>query len=488
MNVGLRAVTSAAALVVVALLTFVPVGTNDFWLHAAVGRMIWTSGQIPGTALFPFTEAAGYPFHAHEWLSAVVLYLLNEHLGYDNLVFVKGLLGLALFGLCYRLAHRVTASHPAALLISLAAMTTANFRYFLRPELFALLFTAIVLNLVVEYRYSGKWRYLLACVPVAVLWANSHGSFPVALAIAATFAAGAACEALQQAQAWNLRAALIAARPYLACCALMMVGMLANPYGTELFRFAWDLQNSAFVRSYIYEWMPTLSGPFVGSRGFAAFGAFLLFTMAVLLRGWKDVPIAGALLLVVFGYLALGTQRHITFFALVSVYPLSAAIASPAKSVERIPGMRAGVLVVLLACAGLLVRYGNMYGAFPYFVESRNFSPMLIEYLDNPQLRGNVLNSYALGSELVYRYYPRLRPAIDSRVDLYGEQYFVRLLALNTDEDALRRFVDRYAVGYILLLWPEFDQGIRRMPHIRDDGWRIMFADHKVVVLGRTRR
>jgi hypothetical protein len=129
-----------------------------------------------------------------------------------------------------------------------------------------------------------------------------------------------------------------------------------------------------------------------------------------------------------------------------------------------------------------------MYGAFPYFVESRNFSPMLIEYLDNPQLRGNVLNSYALGSELVYRYYPRLRPAIDSRVDLYGEQYFVRLLALNTDEDALRRFVDRYAVGYILLLWPEFDQGIRRMPHIRDDGWRIMFADHKVVVLGRTRR
>jgi hypothetical protein len=122
-GVYLQAATAAAAIVVVALLTFVPLSTNDFWLHAAIGRMIWASGEIPRTALFPFTEASEFPFHAHEWLSSIALYLLDEHLGYDQLLFVKGVLGFALFGLAFRLSHRLSvfADHKAVLLARPAA-------------------------------------------------------------------------------------------------------------------------------------------------------------------------------------------------------------------------------------------------------------------------------------------------------------------------------------------------------------------------------
>jgi hypothetical protein len=484
-GVYLQAATAAAAIVVVALLTFVPLSTNDFWLHAAIGRVIWASGEIPRTALFPFTEASEFPFHAHEWLSSVALYLLDEHLGYDQLLFVKGLVGFALFGLAFRLSHRLSASVVASLLVSLAAMAAANYRFWLRPELFALLFTLAVLNLLVEYRASGKWRYLLGCAPVGLVWANSHGSFPIALVIAASFAAGAAIESLRAARSLRFREAAVAALPYLACLSLMGLAMLVNPYGPQLFRFAWELQGSQFLRSHIYEWMPTLSGPFVGSRGFWAFIVFLALAAALLAAGWKSVPPAGALLLLVFGYLALHTQRHIVFFAMVCVFPLSSAVGALAPRLERLPLARPGLLGVLLGCSALLLRYGNLYGGYPHFVESRNFSPLLVEYLDNRELEGNVLNSYALGAELVYRYYPRLRPAIDSRADVYGKEYFEHLAALHGDEQALRQFLARYRVRYVLLLWPEFDQGIRRMPHIRDEGWRIVFADHKAVLLAR---
>ncbi len=475
----------AAAIALIALLTFVPPGTNDLWLHAAIGHIIWTDGEIPRTALFPFTEASQFPFHAHEWLSSLAFYLLDHWLGHRNLIFVKGLLGLALFGLCWRMSFRLSGSLFASLVVSLAAMATENFRYYLRPELFALFFTVIILGLLVEFRASGRWRYLAACVPVALLWANIHGSFPVALVLAAAFAAGAATEAFASTKNSRLQASAHAARPYLICAVLLALVMLLNPYGAQLFRFAWDLENAAFVRSYIYEWTPTLHGLFVGSRGFWAFMLFLAFSAVVLYFGRREVPVSGWLLLLAFGYLALGTSRHIAFFAVVSVYPLSAAIRGIASRLEPLRVVRGAVLALVVACVGLVVRYGNLYGGFPYHVISNNFSLLLVEYLDRPQLRGNVLNSYALGSELIYRYYPRLRPAIDSRVDVYGEKYFLELLRLNSDERALKAFIARYHVDYILLLQRDFDQGIRRMPHLRDDGWRVIFTDGSVVMLGR---
>jgi hypothetical protein len=482
----LRAGTIAAAIALVALITFVPPGTNDLWLNAALGRIIWNSGEIPRTLLFPFTEASQYPFTAHEWLSSVTLYSFFRLIGQGNLVFVKGLLGLALFGLCWRLAYRQSENLFATVLVALAAMASANFRFYLRPELFGLLFFVVVLSLLAEFRAGGRRRYLLACVPVALAWANGHGSFPLALALAGCFAAGAAAEGLRAPQGERLRASWRGARPYLLCAGAMACAMLLNPYGANLFSLVWDLARADFMRTFIHESTPTLSGPFAGSRGYWAFLTYLAFCAAVLSFGWRKVPPAGALLLLAFGSLALQTQRHIVFFALASVYPLAAAMRGIAPRLMTPPAARAAVLALIVACAGLVVRYGNLYGGYPYYLPPHNFSLLLVEYLDRPAIRGNVLNSYELGPELIYRYYPRLRPAIDSRADAYGLNYFLELQHLNSDERALKAFLARYHVDYILLLQRDFDLGIRRMPDLRNDGWRIVFRDGKVVLLGRS--
>src|SRR6267142_5752930 len=129
-----------AALVLVGLLTCVPLSSNDFWLQVTIGGMIWNDGAIPSTALFPFTEAKDYPFIAHEWLPSVLFYLLDRWLGYDALLFVKGAFGLAIFALAYRLAHRLTRGSTLAILLAIAAMVVGNFRHFLRPELFAVVY------------------------------------------------------------------------------------------------------------------------------------------------------------------------------------------------------------------------------------------------------------------------------------------------------------------------------------------------------------
>ena len=49
----------------------------------------------------------------------------------------------------------------------------------------------------------------------------------------------------------------------------------------------------------------------------------------------------------------------------------------------------------------------------------------MIAQIEQFDMKGNVFNSYELGAELIYRAYPRLRPMIDSRIDSYGDEYFL---------------------------------------------------------------
>jgi hypothetical protein len=127
-----------------------------------------------------------------------------------------------------------------------------------------------------------------------------------------------------------------------------------------------------------------------------------------------------------------------------------------------------------------------MYGGWPHRIVSDNFSPPMAEHL--AKLEGNVFNSYVLGAQLIHDYYPRLRPMIDSRIDAYGEPYFLYTVKLAEDEPALRDFIRRYDVRYFLLTWGEFNHRIHAMPQLRADGWRILFADQRAVLLSKPGR
>lgn len=472
-----RVLPLVGAIALAALLTFVPESSNDFWLQVAIGGLIWNDGEIPRTALFPFTEAQDYPFFAHEWLSSVLFYLLHQALGYESLLLVKGAAGLALLALCARLAYRLTGDQVLALALSLAALTVANFRHFLRPELLALLYLMVLLNLLAEYQLTRRRRYLLWTLPLCALWANSHGSFLVAPVIAAIFAAGAAIE----------RRSLTAGLPYAIAAAGMTLASLLNPYGYRLLLFAWNVSHWKLLGEFITEWRPTFAAPFHGTHAFWAYVLYLALCLAVVIACRRRLPPTALLLLLAFAYLSAQAQRHVALFAYVALYCI-ASIIGPVS-----PGPRARRALAAAAVAGIALgitatlRFGNMYGAWPHYVASENFTPPLTEYVRSRGLQGNVFNSYALGAQLIHHFYPQLRPLIDSRIDVYGERYFLHTVHLGTNEQALLDFIERHDVRYFLLTWGHFNEGIATMPRLRERGWQILFADHKAVLLGRAR-
>jgi len=476
-----RLLLVVAAIVLVALLTFVPLSANDFWLQVTIGEMIWRDGEIPRTALFPFTEAKDYPFIAHEWLPSVLFYLLNEWLGYDHLLFVKGLLGLALFALCYRLARRLTDDTVIAILLALAAMVVANYRHFVRPETLAMLFLVIQLNLLVEYERTGRKRMLAWLVPLSMLWANCHGSFPIALVIMAFFAGGAAIDRWRKERAGSAAAAT----PYLVAAAAMALAMLVNPYGWRLFAFAWNIAQWKVLSDFIIEWRSTFAEPFVGRRAFWAYIAYMAGGLALGVACRQRLAATPVLLFIFFALLATQRQRYVVLFAYIGLYCFARTIDHvPLRATVKRMLAPAGAALAALAIAAV-VRYGNMYSAWPHTTSSDNFSLLMSEYIREHHLEGNVWNSYTLGAQLIHDFYPQLKPLIDSRIDVYGEPYFLYTVHMGVNEQALMDFIERYHVRYFLLTWGEFNYRIGTMPKLRENGWRMLFADHKAVLLGR---
>lgn len=487
LNLGLRTSALVAMIVLVALLTFVPVASNDVWLQAKLGELIVENRAIPHTVLFPFTWVRDNPFNAHEWLPSIAFHLLDRAVSHEGLLFVQGALGLALFGLCTSLAVRLSKSMGAGLLLAALAMVVANFRFHLRPELFALLLMVALLHLLYRYRSSGNRRALLWSLPIAVLWANTHGSFLLGPGIAAIFAVGEGLDALRRrsAAAWpaRWRAAWAVAAPYAAVSVGMGLASLANPLGIGLLHFALTLSASEVTKTFIAEWVPTLSKSFTGRLPFAIFVAALAVTLGVVASLRRRLGVTDALLLLAFGLLAFQRSRFVALYGFIAMAVCARLIgAGPHRPGWERP-LLAGAAGVGAIGVALALQFGNVWGAFPYAVPSNNFTEPMIARLARPEMRGNVFNSYELGAELIYRAYPRLRPSMDSRIDSYGDTYFLVQEQLLVDEAMLKEFIADFDVRYMLLLRRDFVR-IRDMPSMKQ-GWYTDFADQKMLLLAR---
>ena len=125
----------------------------------------------------------------------------------------------------------------------------------------------------------------------------------------------------------------------------------------------------------------------------------------------------------------------------------------------------------------------SMFSTFN-FAPSNNLGPGLVKELSDPAIKGPVVTSYELGAELIYRWWPRLQPSIDSRIDSYGDEYALFHVQLLQNEKLLDLFLDGNRVNYMLLLRRDLDQGVRTMPSIRAN-WHIRLTDGDVFLIER---
>jgi hypothetical protein len=433
----------------------------DLAYQIRAGRHMLTSHAVVSTDSFTFTQG-GQPWLNQQWGAQVLLALVHSAGSWAGILIVRGVIVLSVVSLLY-LACRERGARPrtAALLTVAGWLTGIEIVDQLRPQQFAFaLFMLCVWVLARRDRHPrGIW-----VLPIAVLlWANVHGSFPLAFVL------------LFFAWLEDRRRAPDAARIEVLAGLASLGATFVNPYGLRVWSYVWDLSTHPVVSHQVAEWGP----PSVHSWTGRFFFLTLLGVAAYLARRRPPAEWRTLGELAFFAILGLLAIRGVVWWGLYWPVVMAGLIAAPARrpTADRSP-INAVVIVCLVVLAGVATTVH--LGTDPV-----TGGPDVLSYAPTDLIDAAAASvpagTHAFVDELFaswseYRA-PQLPVAVDPRIEIFPKATWDDYISVSSGRDGWQAILDRWDVG-VLVLHPDQSTGLLSVID-GDPDWRpVLQTDH----------
>lgn len=447
---------------------------GDIFWHIATGHWILSHGTIPHHDVFSFSRPDA-PWIAHEWLAGIVFARAFDLGGWPAVLILVAFCAACSYALLLRFLLTRVQPLYAVPLTALAFFLSIH-HFLLRPHVLAMpLLVAWTIELVDAAERGHPPRPIF--LGLLWLWANLHGSFTFGLLLAGAFAA----EALVRTRPGPARRQL--AFSWLRFLAASGLVVLLTPYGVDGLLFPRLLYGHPYLLDMILEWQsPDFHDP-------QALEVWLLLLLAYgLARGFRLPPLRLILLLGLI-HMALHHIRHVALLGLVSPLLLADPLSrqgGDSRSGHHGPRSFNGFCErfaqhqtphsAVLWLGLLSIAAGCAFLAAPRPLQ--DLGPFkAIEVAQRHGITGPVLNNPGFGGPLIFR---GIRPFIDGRMDLYGEDFLRRYLAAVNLHDGLllAALLDEYRIQ-----WTMFDPGRPLIAWLEQSGhWQRLYEDQYTVV------
>jgi hypothetical protein len=446
----------------------------DLWWHLQTGQDIVTSRAIPQVDIYSFTKA-GSEWVTHEWLSEVLIYAIFQFSGWAGLLIVFSGLICAAFYLTYR---RCTGKpYVAAVAILLGASASAPL-FGVRPQMITLLLASIFITLLTQYSSDGRGRRLYWMVPMMLLWVNFHAGYALGLGLIVLYAISFALD-----RKWNLipRLGVILA----ACTAMVPL----NPHGFRMFSYPLETLRSPSMAAFIQEW----ASPNFHQAMFLPLALFLFVLLGALALSPKRARASEVFLVLVTGFGALRSARHIPIFALIAAPILAeqlwalisargwdARLNAPEGSTPRTAVVFA--LLLLLAPTVLDVALIKHFVSNQPAYEANNYPRAAVDFLDEKKLPGPIYNRYGWGGYLIRRLHGEYPVYIDGRADVYGDKFMYEAFNVHDGGNGWDQSLDRFSIRTVLIAPDVPLASLLRS----DEQWQKVYEDQQAVIFTRS--
>lgn len=441
-----------------------PVKDPDLFWHLATGEWMLAHGRLLDRDIFSSTRE-GVPYTVGQWLGQLALAVAFRAGGWVGLELLRAVLvGIATLFVA-RVVLRVQ-PHPGwAALPIVAAILVSRLAWGDRPQLFTVALFPVFLDVLLRARLGGGTRALYLLPPLALLWANLHGAFPLGLALIAVFAVEAVLVR------HRLR------RPLALALIASAIATQVNPATAGA--LAWAASYASSPGRHVVEERPT---DVLGAAGLV-FAILLLCALgSALALGRAAIaervgpPLLWAGLLIPFALLGLAIQRQLPYacdvLAPFVAAALPAALARAPASAPLIP-RRLGA-----AAIGALVTFASAAAVLsaPREPDLRSYPAGALVPL--AASRGALLNEYDWGGYLIHA--APARPVfIDGRgAALYVPEVLADWTRAVEVRDGYAEVLARRDVGAVLL-----------RPHrplvaaLRDRGWHAVAEERERWIL-----
>jgi hypothetical protein len=416
-----------------------PVRPEDLWWHLGMGRLIASKRAIPTVDLFSFTRS-GAPYFDQPWLGQILLFAGHRAGGLAALLAFDFVWMLLAEAFIIRSSLRRGARLVPALLVQFALAPVAVRGWSLRPQALAVpVFAAFVCILTgwrqgspgpkdggAALRPAGGPPRVWPLVPLMVVWANLHGSFPLGIALVLLTLLARAIDARK-----DLASVTWSPLAFTALgCALAPI---VNPRGLALGTYVASLLRNPAVRTLAREWQPVTLADGEGRYILA------ILVLTALIALWKRPPAGDLVLILPFVLLDLAAVRNGIWLSLVLGPLVSSWIGRPraAPAIERPPAsslvVRAAAVAVLLAVPWLKPHFlGRPYGPLPWEPRTPIAAVEVLARDDHRPAR--LVHGMAVGSFLIWAL-PSQAVFVDPRMELYPLAQWKDLEALERGEN-----------------------------------------------------
>ena len=429
--------------------SFLLVDLDVCWL-VRTGELIWQTGQLPATDVFSFTHN-GHPWVLYQWGFELFVGGLHLLAGLGGVVWGGALLIALAYSLLFNFLLRLGIHRGMCMGMVALTMLINSFHWLCRPNTASILFYIFLLILLEGYRYyPGRKVWLLPLL--FLLWANVHLGFISGLMVVLLYGLWAwfAPSAFRGPESSkDSRLLLVFALCLLATC--------INPYGPSLLVYLWQLSQATNMNARIGELhSPNFHSP-------VHFTLILLFVLVFWIGGRKYSGRELLLTLMCITLtMALFSTRHIPYFSIPAAIHLAyawrarknQASEAPLPSVSQGKGWGWGLLggIVCLAWVVFIAQWRPGFYDFDEKRVPKGATAYLGKLVAGPEPSrifttggGGQWNDY-----LLYHLYPRIRVFIDTRFDMYGDDFFKKFIML---DDKLRcdlKSLDPWKIDFLI--------------------------------------
>jgi hypothetical protein len=408
--------------------------SSDVWWHLRTGLWIWQNHTFPRTGLF--SQYSDLPWIASSWGHDVLFAATYKLLGLHAIPILLMGLKVALAVVTFLLARAARANFWTAVILSATAQyVIPNLQPV--PAVLSILFFGLELALLVKSRRSGDSSILFWLPLLFFVWANLHLQFVLGLLLLGLFLTTLILEPALRNAGVTLLSDRIQPLPLAKVgiiAGLSFLCTIATPYTVHL------LPN--FVKA-LYSSVAFQYGAEMRAMSFRRPQEFLL------------------MLLVMTAFFALGRRRSLELFELlalaagtalafriqrdawIAVLPAIAVLADGfhSKQVERDDlkaiswqqkAFTAALTTIVLVAAALrLPDQGQLMNKV-----SETFPVKACDFITKNHLPPPMFSTYSWGGFLTW-YLPDYPMAVDSRVDLYGDEILTSYFQVITGKERL---------------------------------------------------
>lgn len=313
--------------------------------------------------------------------------------------------------------------------------------------------------------------------PMMLLWVNFHAGYALGLGLIGLYLISMALD-----RKWQLL------RPPAVALVACAVVVPINPNGFRMFSYPLETITSPSMAAYIFEW----ASPDFHKLMFLPLALLLFALLAALALSPKRAHAGELFLLLVTGFGALRSARHIPIFALIAA-PILARhlwalvqargwekrLASPQASAGGAAFVFA--LILVMAPASLAIVKVKHFISYQPVYEARNYPQAAVTFLSSNELPGPIYNRYGWGGYLIRRLHPTYRVYIDGRADVYGDAFMTEAMQTYDGHPRWREPLERLSINTVLI-----SPNVPLASLLRGDpAWQKVYEDPQAVIFTR---